>query len=58
MVTPTGLSVISDIDDTIKVSDVLNRKNLMRHTFYEDIKAAFEGIPVEKWQLFSDANHL
>lgn len=30
---PTGLSVISDIDDTIKVSDVLNRKALLKNTF-------------------------
>jgi phosphatidate phosphatase APP1 len=30
---PAGVSVISDIDDTIKVSDVLNRKTLLKNTF-------------------------
>ena len=30
-----GLSVISDIDDTIKVSDVLNRDALVRRTFLQ-----------------------
>lgn len=31
----TGLSVISDIDDTIKVSQVLDRRALVRNTFYK-----------------------
>ncbi|MCK5725252.1 MAG: App1 family protein [Thiotrichaceae bacterium] len=39
-----GLSVISDIDDTIKISEVLNKKALMRHTFVEPYKAP-EGLP-------------
>jgi phosphatidate phosphatase APP1 len=30
---PTGISVISDIDDTIKVSHVTDRKALLRNTF-------------------------
>ena len=30
---PTGISVISDIDDTIKVSEVADRKALLRNTF-------------------------
>ena len=34
-----GVSVISDIDDTIKISSVLNRKELLRHTFYEPFQA-------------------
>jgi len=29
----TGISVISDIDDTIKISDVANHKQLLRNTF-------------------------
>src|SRR5205807_10385096 len=29
----TGISVISDIDDTIKISDVRDRKELLRNTF-------------------------
>jgi phosphatidate phosphatase APP1 len=35
-----GISVISDIDDTIKISDVLNRKELVKNTFirpYRDV---------------------
>jgi hypothetical protein len=30
---PTGLSIISDIDDTIKVSQVTDRRELLRNTF-------------------------
>ena len=37
----TGVSVISDIDDTIKVSEVLNRKALLRNTFCR----AFRPVP-------------
>jgi len=32
----TGLSVISDIDDTVKISNVLDKKSLLRTTFLED----------------------
>ena len=35
---PVGLSVISDIDDTIKLSNVLDKKELMRNTFLEEFK--------------------
>ena len=38
---PEGLSVISDIDDTIKKSNVLDKKELMRKTFLEE----FESVP-------------
>jgi hypothetical protein len=42
MIVPaTGLSVVSDIDDTIKISDVLNRSALIRRTFLEQ----FEAVP-------------
>jgi hypothetical protein len=33
LIEPEGLSVISDIDDTIKVSNVLDKKELARNTF-------------------------
>jgi len=33
LLSPTGLSVISDIDDTIKVSEVGDREALLRNTF-------------------------
>jgi hypothetical protein len=36
-----GISVISDIDDTVKVSHVLDRKALLRHTF----TLPFEAVP-------------
>jgi len=41
LIRPTGLSVISDIDDTVKISDVLDKKKLLRHTFLEE----FEAVP-------------
>jgi phosphatidate phosphatase APP1 len=34
----TGVSVVSDIDDTIKVSDVLDKKALLRNTFCKPFK--------------------
>ena len=39
-----GLSVISDIDDTIKVSDVLDKKKLIKNTFVEPYQATY-GFP-------------
>jgi phosphatidate phosphatase APP1 len=36
---PEGISVVSDIDDTIKISDVRNRKELMRNTFLREFRA-------------------
>ena len=38
---PTGLSVISDIDDTVKVSHVLEKKRLVQHTFLQE----FQPVP-------------
>ena len=35
LVPPSGLSVISDIDDTIKISEVTDKKRLMQRTFLE-----------------------
>ncbi len=42
VVKPDGLSVISDIDDTIKISNVLNKKELIKNTFIRPFA------PVEK----------
>jgi phosphatidate phosphatase APP1 len=36
----TGVSVVSDIDDTIKHSDVLNKGQLALNTFFRDFRAA------------------
>ena len=40
LVEPTGLSVISDIDDTVKISKVTDRRALLRHTFLLDFVVA------------------
>jgi hypothetical protein len=37
---PNGLSVVSDIDDTIKDSNVLNKRELGANTFLRDFRAA------------------
>ena len=34
-----GISVISDIDDTVKVSEVTDRSKLLDHTFFRDFEA-------------------
>mmetsp|Transcript_35535 Transcript_35535/g.77899 ORF Transcript_35535/g.77899 Transcript_35535/m.77899 type:complete len:413 (+) Transcript_35535:41-1279(+) len=49
---PTGLSVISDVDDTIKLSNVLNKKELLRNTFLKE----FEAVPgmSELYQTWSE----
>ncbi|MGJ8663829.1 MAG: phosphatidate phosphatase App1 family protein, partial [Marinicella sp.] len=39
LVDPAGLSIISDIDDTIKISEVTDRKQLLDHTFFKDFTA-------------------
>lgn len=36
---PQGISLISDIDDTIKISQVSDRKQLIDHTFFQDFVA-------------------
>jgi hypothetical protein len=43
LVSPVGLSVISDIDDTVKISEVTVRKRLLRRTFVEPF-AAVDGM--------------
>ena len=41
LVGPTGVSIISDIDDTIKISGVTDRRALLENTFLRD----FEAVP-------------
>ena len=64
----TGTSVISDIDDTIKHSDVADRRRLLRNTFLKDFEAvggmsevyqnwsnegaAFHYVSSSPWQLY------
>lgn len=38
-VPPTGVSVISDIDDTIKVTNSMRKKELLKNTFLKEFKA-------------------
>ncbi|MBA4149828.1 MAG: DUF2183 domain-containing protein [Verrucomicrobia bacterium] len=40
LIEPEGLSVISDLDDTIKVSNVLDRKKLLQNTFLKPFEPA------------------
>ncbi|CAF2402093.1 unnamed protein product [Rotaria sp. Silwood2] len=63
-----GISIISDIDDTIKISKVLNKRSLLKHTFYSDFKPVddmselyqkwneqncqFHYVSASPWQLF------
>jgi len=39
LIQPEGVSVISDVDDTVKLSDVLNRAKLMENTFVKPFQA-------------------
>ncbi len=41
---PNGLSVVSDIDDTIKDSNVTNRRELLLNTFVRDFRCV-DGMP-------------
>lgn len=56
MIPPTGVSVISDIDDTVKFTGVGNKKQLLRSTFMEE----FREVPgmselYQKWSQDMDA---
>ena len=50
LIPETGLSVISDIDDTIKISEVLNKKALIKNIFAKPYKAT-SGFPAYYQQL-------
>lgn len=50
---PIGVSVISDIDDTIKVSEAGDRQRLLRRTFLEPFQVV-QGM-AEKYQQFAAA---
>ena len=68
LIPPLGLSVISDIDDTIKISQVLDKKALIRNTFvnpyrvtagfpdyYQQLQksgAFFHYVSASPWQLY------
>jgi phosphatidate phosphatase APP1 len=50
-VSDSGLSVISDIDDTVKVSNVADRRELLRNTFVREF-VAVPGMPeaYRRWE--------
>jgi len=68
MIAPKGLSVVSDIDDTIKFSNVLDKRELIRNTFTRKFKpiegmaevyrdwetkgAVFHYVSGSPWQLY------
>jgi len=68
LIPANGLSVISDIDDTIKISEVLDKKKLLKNTFvapYQAVKgmpelyqrlkerdAYFHYVSASPWQLY------
>jgi len=68
LIDPTGISVISDIDDTIKVTAVADRKALLANTFLYEFKAVpgmadvyrrwrsagahFHYVSASPWQLY------
>lgn len=39
LVPPEGISVVSDLDDTVKISEVGDLGKLLAHTFYEEARA-------------------
>ena len=67
-----GYSIISDIDDTIKISNVLNRKELIKNTFakkfepvngmarlykiFEEKGCVFHYVSGSPWQLYPSIN--
>lgn len=74
LVEPTGLSVVSDIDDTIKHSQVTSRRELLANTFLREFRsiagmahiyrqwaetgAVFHYVSSSPWQLFSPLEQL
>lgn len=51
LIEPRGLSVISDIDDTIKISEVTDRRKLMANTFLREFQPV-AGMPklYQEWE--------
>ncbi len=68
LVPPVGISIVSDVDDTLKHSNVPDRRDLFRNTFVRDFRpipgmpelykqcaaagAAFHYVSGSPWQLF------
>jgi hypothetical protein len=58
LVEETGLSVVSDIDDTVKITNVANRRELLRNTLLREF-AAVPGMAAvyRRWQEGGTAFH-
>jgi len=68
LIAPDGLSVVSDIDDTIKITEVADKKALLANTFLRDFRpvpqmaelyeqwakqgASFQYVSASPWQLY------
>jgi len=58
LIEETGLSVISDIDDTVKVTNVANRRELLANTFVREFRAVPGVVEVyRRWQDGGTAFH-
>ena len=74
LLVPNGLSVISDIDDTVKISHVTDKKELIKATFFDDFapvsgmkevyrnlsqrRASFHFVSSSPWQLYTPLEQL
>ena len=74
LLTSTGVSVISDIDDTLKITEVHSRRSLIANTFLREFRAvegmadryrdwaqegvAFHYVSSSPWQLYSPLDEL
>lgn len=58
LVAETGTSIVSDIDDTVKVTNVADRRELLRNTLVREFMAV-EGMPAvyRRWQNSGAAFH-
>jgi len=58
LVPPTGVSIISDIDDTIKLTNVLDKKDFLQNTFLKEFKAVPGMVEMfQKWKSESCSFH-
>ncbi len=53
LISPDGISIVSDVDDTIKISDVGNKKELLANTFTREFRSV-TGMK-ELYQHWADA---
>ena len=58
LIAPRGVSIVSDIDDTIKATDVTSRRSMLANTFLRPF-AAVDGMAdlYQRWQVTGAAFH-